>query len=155
MIQLIFALQLLSSSFQITWALSVTDGDHNQFLKGETPNAAQEEWISLSERVAFQPSKTSSNTESDAMLRRSQSRLLSEYTFSSVDGSETLYDDYAQAWRLLGLYVDCSTQVESEDRRLEEDNEDEAEEEGEEDEDEDEGCKRYMLWAAVSLNLKG
>jgi hypothetical protein len=153
MVQLIFALQLIFSSFQITWASSVTDGDHSQFSKGETPNTAQE-LISLSKRVAFQPSKTTSSTESDTMLRRSQSRLLSEYTFSSVDGSETLYDDYAQAWRLLGLYVDCSTQVESQDRRLE-DNENEEEAEEEEEEEEEEGCKRYVLWAAVSLHLKG
>ena len=105
--------------------------------------------VALSE--ATQAVKPSANVE---MVRRS--RNLQEYSDVLVDGTETLYDEYAQAWRMLGLYVDCSDQ--GDDRRqLEDAQEDNADEDAQEDNGEDddqddngEGCKRYVLWAAVS-----
>lgn len=90
-------------------------------------------------------------TENDLLLRRS--RHLRDYSDVLADGTETFYDEYAQAWRMLGLFVDCSDGNEREGRRVEEEDnmeqeeEDEDEEEGEE--EENKGCKRYILWAAV------
>ncbi|KAG7340905.1 polymorphic outer membrane domain containing protein [Nitzschia inconspicua] len=46
-----------------------------------------------------------------------------------VDGTETYYDENAQAWRLLGFYQDCDTKNSNQ--------EDNAQE-----------CQRYLLWAA-------
>jgi hypothetical protein len=50
-----------------------------------------------------------------------------------VDGTETYYDEYAQAWRFLGFYQDCDAcadgSVDCVGNTI---------------------CQRYALWAAVS-----
>ena len=120
---------------------------------------ADKEWMSLSKSVDFMPA---SNNENSSLLRKAQNRLLNYYKDEFVDGLETQYDEYAQAWRYLGLYVDCNVyadnkrrvleEVEEEDEEVEE--EEQAEEEVvEEEEVVDDGkvCKRYLLWAAVRL----
>lgn len=50
------------------------------------------------------------------------------------------YDEYQQAWRLLGFMIDCNSAS---------DDDDEHSGSGSEDTTED-GCSRYVLWAAVS-----
>jgi len=79
-----------------------------------------------------------------------QTRQLQSYSDVLVDGSTELYDDYAQAWRLLGLYVDCDGKrfSEQQERKLE----DAGEQQQQEDQDQYyyQGCPRYLLWAAVS-----
>ena len=120
------------------------------------------EWMSLSKSVDYMPA--SMNDENASFLRKAQNRLLNYYKDEFVDGLETQYDEYAQAWRYLGLYVDCNVyadnkrqlrileEVEAEDEEVAE--EEEAEEEvAEEEEVVDDGkvCKRYLLWAAVSF----
>jgi hypothetical protein len=63
-------------------------------------------------------------------LRAAPRQLPRILSFSNVDTTETVYADEAQAWRMLGLYMDCEAQ--------------------------DDGtsiCQRYLLWAAVSPKL--
>ena len=113
--------------------------------------SASAEWTSLSETVQFRPAASGAPNG----VRR---RFLSYYSDHFVDGQETAYNEYAQAWRLLGLYTDCDGDGEEEDGDAEQqdaDAEEEAEEEEEEEveEEEDDGsvCARRLLWAAVSL----
>lgn len=61
------------------------------------------------------------------MLRSTARRLHRILNLNTVDTTESYYSEEAQAWRMLGLYMDCETQ--------------------------DDGsslCQRYLLWAAVS-----
>ena len=53
-----------------------------------------------------------------------------------IDGSESYYDEFAQAWRALGWYIDCGNTFYS---QADEDD----------DRDDSSGCKRYLLWASV------
>ena len=126
---------------------------HNEF---DLPT--DKEWMSLTKSVDFMPASTNENS---SLLRKAQNRLLNYYKDEFVDGLETQYNEYAQAWRYLGLFVDCNVYANNKRRVLEEvDAEDEdvadeeqAEEEVVEEEVVDDGkvCKRYLLWAAVSL----
>lgn len=111
---------------------------------------------------------------SEKLVRRE--RLLSYFDDNFADGLETDYNQYAQAWRYLGLYVDCEVPVEEQQRRSLEDQVDEAaegddaaaaegdeadaaegddaaaqeEEQAEPEAAEGYTCKRYLLWGAVS-----
>ena len=129
-----------------------TSANHNEF---DLPT--DKEWMSITKSVDYMPA---SDNENSSFLRKAQNRLLNYYKDEFVDGLETQYDDYAQAWRYLGLFVDCNVyadnkrraldEVEAEDEEMAE--EEEAEEEAAEEEVVDDGkvCKRYLLWAAVS-----
>ena len=93
-------------------------------------------WTSLTETIEFLPA----SDEGSPLLRQEQRRILSYFSEHFVDGQETQYNEYAQVWRFLGMYVDCDAAVDDErrHRRLDEggDNaEGEAEggEEGEQD----------------------
>jgi hypothetical protein len=96
----------------------------------------------MPEGASFQPA-TTLDQEKAVALKSAQRRFLG-YDNQFVDGTETYYDDYAQAWRLIGFYIDCNAkeyeQEADERRKLE------GGEEG------GEACARYLLWAAVSLN---
>ena len=101
-------------------------------LLKDLPDAGGE-WVSLPDgSSSFQPA--SSN---DRALRAAQQRFLGQ-SVPYVDGSETYYDDYAQAWRMLGFYIDCSK---NQNWNGEQDGGDGAN---------NYGCRRYLLWAAVS-----
>jgi hypothetical protein len=140
-----------------------------------------QEWVSLSQNVEFLPASYDSPTHNlhapshDAarFLRRAQERVLSKYSSSQTfaeGASDSYYSEYATAWRLLGVYIDCSAsnadarqQRQRRDRRhraLDEEegadeNEDEEEEQQEQEEEEEEeqysptSCPRYLLWEAV------
>lgn len=115
------------------------------------------EWMSLTQSVDFIPAE---NHDNNPMLRRAQARLLNYYKEEFVDGLETQYNDYAQAWRYLGVFMDCSYNAQNNKlRRLEENADEEVEEDVQEEavqeEEVDDGsvCKRYLLWAAVSATL--
>jgi len=58
------------------------------------------------------------------------------------------YDEYQQAWRLLGFMIDCNA-VSSDD------NEDERGHGSNSADVTDEGCARYVMWAAVRYHLVG
>lgn len=99
-------------------------------------------------------------------------RSLNYFEDYFADGLETQYNDYAQAWRYLGIYVDCDAQEEQRRRRLEDGEEEEGDDaaaegddaagddqeeeqqdaEEEEEAEEDKYCYRYLLWGAVSCN---
>ena len=67
-------------------------------------------------------------------------RALNYFKDSVVDGLETEYNEYAQSWRYLGLYVDCQKGGQQQQKRHL------AEDGGQK-----EQCGRYLLWAAVSI----
>ena len=58
-----------------------------------------------------------------------------------VDGMSE-YDEYQQAWRMLGFMIDCNTVVDDDADSHSGSNEDATED----------GCARYIIWAAVSLS---
>lgn len=111
--------------------------------KSRVPDTGRDS-ITLPNGIEFQPAQDSSNPKMDAAVRQAQGRMLGEagaYESQFLDGTETFYDDYSQAWRLLGFYIDCNADGDGVDnyRRL-----------SEEDEDDDRYCQRFLLWAAVS-----
>jgi hypothetical protein len=75
------------------------------------------DWVSLDDgsEVLLPPSDQEPKI-SDVRLLEARNQFLDRLTsgFSTsyesqfIDGSETYYSDYAQAWRLLGFYVDCN-----------------------------------------------
>jgi hypothetical protein len=91
------------------------------------------EWITLSETESFQPAPTNDNPR----LRHAQ-RDLVQYSSKLADGLK-YYDEYSQAWRMLGMFIDCNAEKDDHRRQLDEAN---VESGG--------SCQRYLLWAAVS-----
>ena len=65
------------------------------------------------------------------MLRSTGNPLPRMLAFETVETVETVYAEEAQAWRMLGLYMDCEAQ-----------------------EDGTTVCERFLLWAAVSQFLR-
>lgn len=100
--------------------------------------AGTTQWMSLSKSVEFMPAEASSPQDAPH-LRSAQHRLLNYYKDDFVDGLETQYNEYAQAWRYMGLYIDCEYQAQNQQRErdLEEQN------------NNGNVCKRYLLWGAV------
>jgi hypothetical protein len=67
-----------------------------------------------------------------------------QYFVSS--GAETSYSGYQQAWRMLGIYVDCSNYIAATSSSNNNDNHNSN----------NQGCQRYLVWAAyVDLNYQG
>lgn len=100
------------------------------------------EWQTLEDGSEFQPSEEHIRY----LKRRSSSASTSGYENIFVDGTGTYYNDYAQAWRLLGFYIDCNAPL---------NNVNECYGEGGgggggKDENDQPACQRYLLWAAVS-----
>ena len=115
-----------------------------------TENNSQ--WVSISKDVEFMP-----NGNLPPLRKPSKLRKLEETEEWEEEGSTTgaweeydpysvqpfvegmsEYDEYQQAWRLLGFMIDCNS-VDDDDNNGS----------GSEDVTED-GCARYVLWAAVS-----
>jgi hypothetical protein len=105
-------------------------------------------WVPLNDGGAFQPATDQdASPEKARRLREAQRHFLAteesavpsftSYDQQFVDGAETYYDEYAQAWRMLGFYIDCD-EVNNDRRRLEGDGD---------------GCQRYLLWAAVRVQM--
>jgi hypothetical protein len=95
-------------------------------------------WMSLSKSVEFMPT----DTQDAPQLRAAQHRLLNYFKDDFADGLETQYNEYAQAWRYMGLYIDCDADVQNAQRR-----------QLEQQQDNENACKRYLLWGAVSWLL--
>jgi hypothetical protein len=113
----------------------------------EGPIESTEQWISLSSKTEFLPAPSGSSQA----LRQAQRRFLG-YADSFVDGN-TYYDEYSQAWRVLGWYIDCSEYSSQRTRRLENVDQDAAANDGTENSLQ---CQRYLLWAAyVDLDYQG
>lgn len=115
----------------------------DDFLKqSEVPSFKDQHWMSVSKGVEYQPSPQSSQDPKmqrtlDRLLRGDDDTVENPYADQTifVDGAETYYDAYAQAWRYVGFYVDCQAEAEDDRRRLDGDND-------------GVGCVRYLLWAA-------
>jgi len=94
-----------------------------------------EAWTTLPNGIEYQPA---ANLSPLAQRHLRQLTSTSQYPTGEfekmfVDGAETYYDEYAQAWRALGFYIDCGYRSDNARRGLKE---------------KEEGCLRYMLWAA-------
>jgi len=114
-----------------------------------------EKWQSLNEEVEFIPA--------DGIDRRLVERFLEQSeaeTYGGTSGMEAIYDvepfaygvdeydEYQQAWRLMGFIVDCNPMVDDDYYQNGGSGSGDA---GTED-----GCARYVLWAAyVDLNYEG
>jgi hypothetical protein len=100
---------------------------------------ANQPWVSLSPDLQFQAGKAK-NPANAARLAVAQRRFLkqnAEYVQESpfADSYETYYAEYAQSWRLLGFYADCSGVEEGAEQRALGENS---------------GCTRMALWAAYA-----
>jgi hypothetical protein len=135
-----------------------------------TPPSTGLDWISLGEGIEFQPApveEAEATPEYRHRLRQAQDRFLAEQSSSSsssssstshqknvafVDSAETYYDGYAQAWRYIGFYTDCSpnqsVSSDYDDRRNRRRNNKDRDLNSAD--DEETPCYRYLLWAAVS-----
>jgi hypothetical protein len=103
-----------------------------------------EQWQTGKNGVEFQPGENLSPLAQEHMRRLTtkDEEMASPYEKMFVDGVETYYDEYAQAWRALGWYIDCDACDENNGGCAEERRKLEEEGVG--------GCPRYLLWAAVS-----
>lgn len=113
-------------------ALAHAGGTARMLLHSHNVPSTGQPWTSLTDGTEFQPASPSENAHA---VRRAQQRYFGFGSGSQlpyVDGSETYYDDYAQAWRLLGFYIDCNVNQQQDDGGS------------------GYGCQRYLLWAAVS-----
>jgi len=119
--------------------------------KNNLPTTGQD-WISLgdSKSTEYQPNEfDDEDPETARRLRAVRDRVLlswgakgSDYsTTEFLDASETYYDEYAQAWRLLGFYKDCDSPVGCGGG---------GEVQYDEDGNATRECARFLLWAAVS-----
>ena len=119
--------------------------------KNNLPTTGQD-WISLgdSKSTEYQPNEFDDEDPATARrLRAIRDRVLSSWGTSDsdysktqfIDAAETYYDEYSQAWRLLGFYNDCDSPIDCDGG-------------GEVQYDENGNamreCARFLLWAAVS-----
>jgi len=115
---------------------------------------AGEKWQSLNQDVEFIPA--------DGIDRRLVQRFLEqeESDYSGMTGMESIYDvepfaygvdeydEYQQAWRLMGFIVDCNPMVDDDYYQ--------NGGSGSGDSGTEDACARYVLWAAyVDLNYEG
>jgi hypothetical protein len=111
-------------------------------LKGYLPKenipASSKEWVTLDNGVEFQPSEDVDPRLDHVRKLWGSNGKMDDPAF--VDGTETYYDEFAQAWRLLGFYIDCNHCDDGS-------NEASCVQQGQEP-----VCQRYLLWAAVSYH---
>ena len=126
--------------------------------KNNLPTTGQD-WISLggaksAPGLEYQPNEFDDEDPATARhLRAIRDRVLlswggtgKDYTTQFIDGAETYYDEYSQAWRLMGFYNDCDSPISCDGG-------------GEVQYDENGNavreCARFILWAAVSDERRG
>ena len=93
---------------------SIDAAGNNKMMHGiinnkKIPLDSGRDWISFPDGTEFQPSQ-----DTDPRLENLRRHL--GYSSNNgnamstpyIDGSETYYDEYAQAWRALGWYIDCN-----------------------------------------------
>ena len=147
----------------------------NGFLSKEDLPQTGEQWMTLKNGVEFLP-----NSNLSPLAQYHLRKLTSDNSFEEetpfaeifVDGSETYYDEYAQAWRALGWYIDCDScnqdsenggttcwwQERNNDDENNNNNNNGNNNNNNNNNDADRnndyayrgGCRRYLLWAAVS-----
>ena len=150
---LVVASSLLLTKNQATATSSNTKLSLNGHLK-DLPDTGRE-WVTLADGGEFRPAEDfdlsllDDEVISQQLRKQQQDRHLMRnsnnhagYSNQFQDGSATYYNDYAQAWRLLGFYIDCNAPL---------NNVNECYDEGGDNNNEDgsSACQRYLLWAAV------
>lgn len=134
----------------LSLTLRTSEATKPQILSSKTVPDTGNDWFSLKDRTEFQPAEAKDPAKTPR-LREAQRRFL-RYDEQFIDGGETYYDEYAQAWRMIGMYIDCNV----EEYVDQEEGEGQEQQEAEENQDGDDaysnmgGCQRYLLWAAVS-----
>jgi len=147
-------------------AVSSSPSQRSLHIEGhlkEIPDTGRE-WITLENGVEFQPADgmdlsmiddevLMEQQEQQLRSRRELSNMLSSsrnshsgYANQFVDGSGTYYNDYAQAWRLLGFFTDCNAPL----NNVNECYGDGGNYDGHDKDGESPPCQRMLLWAAVS-----
>ena len=150
--------------------------------KNDIPDSGRD-WVSLPNGVQFQPGPTDGkNKEENDRLEYLRKLAYDGFTSESssdvqrnpqlsqifVDGTETYYDEWAQAWRVLGWYIDCdacdeqdnhdnngdgdqyeSCWVFAEYNNYDENNKYENNQDQNKQNQYRGGCQRYLVWAAV------
>jgi hypothetical protein len=91
------------------------------------------------EKIFADGAETYYDENSQAWRALSTSNFDKQEGFEKIfaDGAETYYDENSQAWRALGFFIDCDY-VDDEEQQNNEQNQ-------------QSGCRRFMLWAAVSI----
>ena len=132
--------------------------------KNNLPTTGQD-WISLGDEsgsgIEYQPNDfDDEDPETARHLRAIRDRALlswgtdEDYSKQFINGGETYYDEYAQAWRLLGFYIDCESPYEDEGDcgggGGAEDNQEAVQYDENGNVVQVQNCVRYLLWAAVS-----
>lgn len=131
-------------------------------LEKENLPSTGQDWQSVSPNLEFQPNDFADEDEATAnILRQARDRMLgtrsgtaAEYTMQFVNGDETYYSPYSQAWRLLGFYIDCNAPkgYQSDCDVYDEDGDNNN---NDEDEDGEQApCQRYLMWAAVRTRIR-
>jgi hypothetical protein len=120
----------------------------------------RQKWQSISEDVEFVPSDSIDQAlvgrfladqqqyyyNDDADNSNDDERAANAAKYQKIYGVEPFsygneeYDEYQQAWRLLGFIIDCNPIVDD----------DYYGGSGSQDQGTEDGCARYVLWAAVS-----
>jgi len=126
-------------------ALAFAEASKAKFIKKSDMLDTGKDWVNLGNGFGFQPGDLDMKDPRvlaatvEAQNRFLQSKNNSAYENQFIDAADTIYDDYAQAWRLLGFYIDCNTLDYGDDQ------------------DNAAGtCVRYLLWAAyVDLYYEG
>jgi len=147
-----------------TTSVKKTSATPEVFTKKNAPNTG-EQWQTMPNGVEFQPAgdlsplaqhhlRRLTNWQDYAPNSGIQTGTSDPYSSIFIDGSETYYDEYAQAWRALGFYIDCDY-CEDENGACFLYGEDGDEDEGNQGGNENDGdynngktCQRFMLWAA-------
>ncbi len=127
----------LMATFSIASAIPPPADLLRRKLIGKVLPDTGEPWATLRNGIQYQPAANLSPLGKEHLRRLTQDDVTQDsFEKIFIDGAETYYDEYSQAWRALGFYIDCDYQVQDEDGS---------------------GCQRFMLWAAVShksCNLK-
>ena len=151
--RMVFLHQYLSLALPLVAFASLADAKGMPYLRQadlSKINPTNGDWMSISENVEFMP-----NTNLPPLPKGRKNRKLDEDEEESTTGAYEAYDpysvqpfvegmseydEYQQAWRLLGFMIDCNSA----------DDDDGGSGSGSGDQGTEDGCARYVLWAAVS-----
>lgn len=135
-----------------------TSNMRHPLLLNKLPDTG-EGWSSLSNGVQVQPASQLSPLAQDHWRRLTNANATEDDEYDSsiayqtlfVDGTETYYDEYAQAWRALGFYIDCDyDNSEGQNEEGQQNNGNNNNNNNNDNNGDNSGCTRFLLWAAVS-----
>ena len=101
------------------------------------------------------PNLVEKSSSSNTMLPPSmKQRDLGDSSSYLVDDDGNEYEPYSLAWRYLGMYMDCQdSNNDDDDNDDNDDNQDERRMNSQDSQEDNSGCKRKVLWAAVSFQV--